>query len=115
MDYGTLQNRVASWLHRSDLSGEIPDFIDQARQRINRRFGTEYPQLVNTTDTNASLTEHGDMWLFASLVEGYTFLHNGAAAEAFDGRYGAAANQINITSKQADGPHSFGFYTGEAS
>jgi hypothetical protein len=33
--YSDLQNAVASWLHRADLSGQIPDFITLAESRIN--------------------------------------------------------------------------------
>ena len=112
MTYGELQARVIAWMHRNDLQDRAPEFIDQARMRINRRFGTEYPRLVNATDTNESLAEHADMWLFASLVEGYQFVHNGPAAQTYDMRYGAAADQVNITAHPADAPLAIGIYDG---
>lgn len=34
MNYGTLKASVASYVHRTDLTTVIPDFIDQARVRI---------------------------------------------------------------------------------
>lgn len=34
--YSELQSTVASWLHRSDLSAVIPDFITLAEERMNR-------------------------------------------------------------------------------
>lgn len=34
MNYGTLKASVAGYIHRTDLTAQIPDFIDQARVRI---------------------------------------------------------------------------------
>jgi hypothetical protein len=112
MNYAQLRAKVARDLHRSDLSGDIPDFINAARVRINERFGTDYPVLVLDTDTNESLTEHPNIWRYASLVEGYLFLHNGSAAETYDGRYIEASDRLNITAKPADAPLSIGLYDG---
>lgn len=36
MNYSTLQTDVAAYLHRSDLTARLPQFIDQARVRIGR-------------------------------------------------------------------------------
>lgn len=36
--YATLQTAVASWLHRDDLTTQIPDFIALAEKRIYRDF-----------------------------------------------------------------------------
>lgn len=36
--YATLQSAVGQWLHRSDLSGVIPDFITLAEANINRKL-----------------------------------------------------------------------------
>ena len=43
-NYSTLQTAIATWLHRSDLTAVIPDFIALAESRINRLLtarGTE--------------------------------------------------------------------------
>lgn len=34
-DYATLQTKIASWMHRADLTAMIPDFIALAEQRMN--------------------------------------------------------------------------------
>lgn len=34
--YSDLQTSVANWLHRSDLTAQIPDFISLAESRLNR-------------------------------------------------------------------------------
>lgn len=36
MNYAELQAKVAAWLHRSDLTAIIPDFIALAEERMNR-------------------------------------------------------------------------------
>ena len=38
MNYGELKLLVADYLHRTDLTAQIPTFIELARQRINRDF-----------------------------------------------------------------------------
>ena len=38
MNYGELKQLVAQYLHRTDLTAQIPTFIELARQRINRDF-----------------------------------------------------------------------------
>jgi len=45
MNYGTLKTSIANYLHRTDLTAVIPDFIDQARVRI----GGDFRGLANFT------------------------------------------------------------------
>lgn len=45
MNYGTLKTSVANYLHRTDLTAIIPDFIDQARTRL----GADLRALANLT------------------------------------------------------------------
>jgi hypothetical protein len=37
-NYSELQTSVASWLHRTDLTTQIPDFISIAENKLNRRL-----------------------------------------------------------------------------
>ena len=37
-NYSDLQSTVANYLHRGDLTGQIPDFISLAEARINRKL-----------------------------------------------------------------------------
>lgn len=48
--YAQLQTAVASWLHRSDLTAIIPDFITLAESRLNRVL------VLSDQETEASLT-----------------------------------------------------------
>lgn len=45
--YNELKTAVASWLHRTDLTSQIPDFIALGEARINRAFSSRF----NETDT----------------------------------------------------------------
>ncbi len=48
--YTQLQTAVGNWLHRADLSSQIPDFISLAESRLNRRLN------LRIMEVNASLT-----------------------------------------------------------
>jgi hypothetical protein len=48
--YAELQTAVAGWLHRSDLTTQIPDFITLAESRINRKLA------LLLQETEATLT-----------------------------------------------------------
>lgn len=38
VDYSTLSSAIAAWLNRSDLTSRIPDFIQLAEEKFNRRL-----------------------------------------------------------------------------
>jgi len=45
--YAGLQTTVADWLHRSDLTAQVPDFISLAERVINRRLNI-FPRELET-------------------------------------------------------------------
>lgn len=45
--YAGLQTTVADWLHRTDLTAQVPDFISLAERVINRRLNI-FPREVET-------------------------------------------------------------------
>ena len=47
-DYATLQQGIATWLARADLTASIPDFIQLAESRFNRELRTRQ-MLVTVT------------------------------------------------------------------
>lgn len=54
-DFSSLKTAVANWLHRSDLTDRIPDFISLAESRINRLIPTRGTEIETTlTATNGS-------------------------------------------------------------
>ena len=58
-NYATLQTAIANWLHRTDLTAVIPDFIRLAESRINRIFssrGTELEAVLAATQGSEFVT-----------------------------------------------------------
>lgn len=51
-DYGSLRSTVAAYLHRADLTSNIPDFISMAEWRIAR--GLRVSALLTTSDVTIS-------------------------------------------------------------
>lgn len=51
-NYTELKTAVGSWLGRSDLSSQIPDFISLAELRLNRNLRTR--QMIETTDLSVT-------------------------------------------------------------
>lgn len=51
MNYTTLQSTVADWLHRTDLTAQIPSFIELAEERINRALRVRQMETVLTATT----------------------------------------------------------------
>lgn len=49
-NYNDLKTAIASWLHRDDLTTQIPDFITLTESRLNRKLGLT-PQETETTLT----------------------------------------------------------------
>jgi hypothetical protein len=47
-DYSTLQQGIADWLARADLTTQIPTFIALAEARINRELRTRQMQTTTT-------------------------------------------------------------------
>jgi hypothetical protein len=77
MTYLELKNRIAGILHRSDLATQLPLFIEDARERINRRFGLTLVPLTQDTETNAVLTDFPLLYVYAACQSGFEYLNNG--------------------------------------
>ena len=52
--YSELQEAVASWLNRSDLTTTIPDFITLAESRLNRTLRLRVMETTTTLSLTAS-------------------------------------------------------------
>lgn len=57
-DFADLQALVRSYMHRTDLDTDIPEFIDLARKRMNRdmRSETMFGQVIFTSTSNPEPT-----------------------------------------------------------
>lgn len=58
-DYAWLQAAVANWLHRTDLSAQIPDFVMLAEQRINDDLAARMQDESTTLDADPGQRELG--------------------------------------------------------
>lgn len=97
MNYGELKARLAADLHRSDLTVHLPFFVDQARERLERRFGIELAELLADVDTDEVLTHNPSLYRLAALGEAYRFLNDGENADTFDRLWNVECNRVNVS------------------
>ena len=67
-----LKTRISQILHRTDLTAQMDNFVADANERINRRFGTA---LVVTP--GGALAAGDLLYLYAALASAHSFLNNG--------------------------------------
>jgi len=72
--YTALSSAVASWLHRSDLTFIIPDFITLAERRIYRRLRVREMETIATVTSTGTAT----VSLPSSYLEGKRLFMNGS-------------------------------------
>lgn len=53
--YAELQTAVASWLHRADLTSQIPDFITLAEAKLNRQLRLRAQETTDTGTVSATV------------------------------------------------------------
>lgn len=53
--YAELQTSVASWLHRADLTSQIPDFITLAEAKLNRKLRLRAQENTATDTVSATV------------------------------------------------------------
>ncbi len=80
MDFSTLQSKVADWLNRTDLTTQIPDFINIALHELERGpLNWKYMEVRQQTVTSSAFitmpTSFKDVkWLKVSTDSGYKAL-----------------------------------------
>lgn len=68
VDYATLQQRVAAWLARADLTSAIPDFIQLAEANLSREIRARQMQAeVTGTSVNGVIPIPADLYGIQSL------------------------------------------------
>jgi len=111
MNYLELKQRIAGILHRSDLATQLPLFIEDARERINRRFGLELVALSGDTDTNDVLTNFPLLYVYAACQSAYEYLNNGNNAVYMSDSWEKECDRQNVTNggtatdNYPDGPY----------
>lgn len=72
-NYAGLQLAVSDWLNRPDLDNAIPNFIELAEAKLQRRFRS-VTALTTQNTTNWLLDAHPDAYLYGALVEAQPYL-----------------------------------------
>lgn len=101
MNYGELQARIATTLHRQDLATVIPEFVADAQDAIGRRFGIVLPPLVNDADTDAVLTESPLLYIYFAMHAGCMFLRDADGAAMWLQAFELQAGREVISSGRA--------------
>jgi len=85
-----MKDRIASILHRKDLTAQMDGFISDAQLRMQRRFGIEFAAI----DPVPARTEL--MFLYAALSSAYEHLNNGDNAKYYDNKFELEADRQNV-------------------
>ena len=95
MNISGLKTQIAQILHRTDLSAQMDNFISDASERINRRFGIALPLPVDPDSFAPGVYQ---LYLFGSLVSAHEFLNNGDNAKYYDDKWELEADRQNVLS-----------------
>jgi hypothetical protein len=85
-----LKDRIAAILHRSDLTTQMDDFIGDAQQKIERRFG------ITLASIDPIPTGTETLFLLSSLQSAYEYLNNGDNAVYYHERFELEADRQNV-------------------
>lgn len=90
MTLAQLKTRIADILHRTDLSAQMDNFIDDARLKIERRFGV----VLAAIDPIPAGTEN--LFIYSALQSAYEHLNNGDNAIYCHERFELEADRQNV-------------------
>jgi hypothetical protein len=88
-----LKTRIAQIMHRSDLGPQLDNFVNDANERINRRFGVA---LTVPADADPLPTGTDQLYLYAAITAAYEFLNNGDNARYYDQKWELEADRQNV-------------------
>lgn len=87
MNYQQLQDKIVATAHRKDMVPRAPDFIEDARVRLNYRLGLELVPLVLPDDTNDILTANWLLYFYPAMKALYEFIVELDTAAVYEGLY----------------------------
>jgi hypothetical protein len=105
MDNQALQNRLAGIAHRKDLTAQIPLFVEDARERINRRFSLELQPLSTQSSTNDVLTNFPLLYVYAAASSMFEYLNNGENAIYYDQKWETECARQNVLNPYTSTDH----------
>ncbi|WP_299084460.1 hypothetical protein [uncultured Paraglaciecola sp.] len=90
-----LKTRIAAVTHKSDLTGQMDNFLADALAKINERFGVNLTQPASGVDYPAGTDL---LFYYAALVSTYEFTHNVDAATYYNDKFELWADRQNVLS-----------------
>jgi hypothetical protein len=97
MNYGELTTRIAQVMHRGDLTAQMPNFVADATERINRRLELQLAVPVTDGDTNDVLASYPMLYFYAAMVPACEFVSNLDDADYYDQRFELEADRHYVT------------------
>lgn len=88
-----LKARIAEVTHKSDLTGQMTNFLADALAKINERFGVNITQPTDNVDYPAGTDL---LFYYAALVSAYEFTHNADAAAYYNDKFELWADRQNV-------------------
>jgi hypothetical protein len=92
-NYSDLQSQVASYLARSDLTSQIPIFIQLCEAKLQRKF-KDVTSLSDSVTTNWMLTANPDVYLYGALLEAQPYLQDDARIASWAQIFETVVNQV---------------------
>lgn len=97
MTYAQLRAKMIDQSHRKDMVARVPEFIEDARTRLNMRLGIALLPFINDDDTNDVLTRFPLLYFYAGMVALYNFIIEMETADYFEQLYRAEVDSYYIT------------------
>lgn len=94
-----LTTRAAAIAHRKDLGPQLNNFVYDATEAINVRFGLSLDHLINPGDSNEVLEGFPRLYLMGTLKSLYEFLSNTEKASYYSMEFEKELSQMNITAE----------------
>ena len=98
MNRAEIKNKIAEWSHRTDLTGQLDVFVDNATQRLNNRLGLALT-LSGNSGENIISRDYPNIYIYAGLREMAIYVRDRVAANDYDQLYQAEVAQLNITAE----------------
>lgn len=97
MTYDQLTQRLILQSHRSDLSNNIPGFVEDARMKINQRLGLELVPMSASSDTNDVMLNNYLLYFYGALVSLYQYIVEMETADYFDQLFWQQCDSWHVT------------------
>ena len=98
MTYDELIARMAAIAHRTDLTSQMQNFVNDANEKINRRFGLALVSPSPSAQTNDVLTSYPLLYLYGAMNSLYNYLDNQDNSRYYEMKLNQEFDEQNVTS-----------------